>query len=120
MRKSPFLDRIKLLENEVGFVIYDQYPVSPGHSLIIPNRVYADYFDSTDEEIEGLHKLVFDTKKLLDEELKPAGYNIGINAGEASGQTIAHMHIHIIPRFIGDVNDPTGGVRGVIPGKQNY
>jgi len=119
--QSPFLDnRERLFENEIGFVIYDGFPVSKGHCLIIPKRVYPDYFDSTEEELEGLNELIFRTKEYLDKKYKPTGYNIGINSGEDSGQTVFHLHIHLIPRYKGDVEDPRGGVRGVIPLKQKY
>ena len=118
---SPFLDkRNRLFENEIGFVIYDGFPVSEGHCLIIPKRVYSDYFDSTEQELKGLNELVFRTKEYLDKKYKPTGYNIGINSGEDSGQTVFHLHIHLIPRYKGDVEDPKGGVRGVIPLKQKY
>jgi diadenosine tetraphosphate (Ap4A) HIT family hydrolase len=119
--KSPFLDnRERLIENEVGFVIYDGFPVSEGHCLIVPYRVYPNYFDSTSEEITGLQDLVMKTKKLIDEKFEPDGYNVGINCGEESGQTVPHVHIHLIPRYEGDVENPRGGVRGVIPSKQKY
>ena len=119
--KSPFLDeREKLFENSVGFVIFDSFPVNKGHCLIVPHRIYSDYFDSTSEEIEGFNELIFITKKYLDNEFHPNGFNIGINCGESAGQTVMHMHIHLIPRYQGDVEDPTGGVRGVIPLKQKY
>jgi diadenosine tetraphosphate (Ap4A) HIT family hydrolase len=118
---SPFLQKKeRLLENEVGFVIYDGFPVNEGHCLIVPHRVYSNYFDSTPEEIKGLQELVFKAKKMLDEKLSPDGYNVGINCGEFGGQTIPHVHIHLIPRFKGDVESPRGGVRGVIPSKQSY
>jgi len=119
--KSPFLEnRERLFENEVGFVIYDSFPVSEGHSLIIPHRIYPDFFDSTEEEIVGLTELLFITKNHLQETFKPTGFNVGINCGEDGGQTVFHVHIHIIPRYHGDVEDPRGGVRGVIPSKQTY
>ena len=119
--KSPFLEKKeRLLENEVGFVIYDGYPVSKGHCLIVPHRVYSDYFESTNEEVIGLQKLVLETKKLLDEKFQPDGFNVGINSGETGGQTVPHVHIHLIPRYVNDVKDPRGGVRGVIPSKQKY
>ncbi|MBL12322.1 MAG: diadenosine tetraphosphate hydrolase [Rhodospirillaceae bacterium] len=119
--QSPFLgNRERLLENDIGFVIYDVFPVSEGHSLIIPHRVYSNYFDSTPNEIEGLHRLVIETKELLNEKFKPDGFNVGINCGEVSGQTIPHVHIHLIPRYKGDVENPRGGVRGVIPSKRDY
>ena len=121
MKKTPFLDnREKLIVNSVGFVIYDNFPVSEGHCLIIPHRVYSDYFDSTLEEMSALNQLVCETKQFLDDKYHPDGYNVGINCGSAAGQTIAHMHIHLIPRYKNDVEDPRGGVRGVIAEKQKY
>ena len=118
--ESPFLSKPRLLESEIGFVIYDGFPVSEGHCLIVPHRVYANYFDSTEEEIVGLQALVVEAQKLLREKLSPDGFNVGINCGEAAGQTVPHMHIHVIPRYKGDMDDPRGGVRGVIPSKQKY
>ena len=119
--KSPFLEkRERLLENDVGFVIYDGFPVSKGHCLIVPHRVYSDYFESTSEEVIGLQKLVLETKKLLDKKFQPDGFNVGINSGETGGQTVPHVHIHLIPRYKGDMENPRGGVRGVIPSKQKY
>ena len=118
--RSPFLDKEKIIETNIGFVIYDGFPVSQGHCLVVPHRVYSDYFDSTQEEIIGLQKLVTETKKYLDKKYKPDGYNIGVNCGDVGGQTVPHVHIHLIPRYRGDVIDPRGGVRGVIPSKQKY
>ena len=122
MSESPFLDnRERIFENSVGFVIFDKYSiVSKGHCLIIPNRVYSDYFDSSEEEIIGLNNLLFKTKKYLDEKFNPSGFNVGIKCGKVSGQTVDHLHIHIIPRYPKDVDDPTGGIRCVIPNKQKY
>ena len=117
---SPFIEKPRLLETEVGFLIYDGFPVSDGHCLVVPHRVYADYFDSTEEEIVGLQALVVAAQKLLDEKYSPDGFNVGINCGEAAGQTVPHMHIHVIPRYKDDMEDPRGGVRGVIPLKQKY
>jgi|TARA_X000000368_G_C22638850_1_gene540086 diadenosine tetraphosphate (Ap4A) HIT family hydrolase len=118
---SPFFDdREHIFENSVGFVILDRYPVSEGHCLIVSKRVYSNYFDSSEEEIIGLNELLFQTKTFLDKKFKPSGYNVGINCGEVSGQTVDHLHIHIIPRYPNDVDDPTGGVRGVIPHRQKY
>ncbi len=119
--KSPFLDsREKLFENNEGFVIYDKYPVNEGHCLIVPRRVYPDYFESTHEEIIGLNDLLFKTRNFLLEKYNPTGFNVGVNCGRDSGQTVDHLHIHLIPRYKNDMEDPTGGVRGVIPGKQKY
>ena len=107
-------------ENELAYASYDTYPVTEHHCLIIPKRVYPDYFDSTLEELKGLNELIFKTKEFLDNKYQPTGYNIGVNSGEDSGQTVFHLHIHLIPRYKGDVDDPRGGVRGVIPSKQKY
>jgi len=111
--------RIKL-ENETAYAIFDLFPVSKGHMLIMPKKHIPDYFESEPSDREGLWKLVEECKKFLDEQFKPDGYNIGINCGEAAGQTVMHMHIHLIPRYIGDVENPRGGVRGVIPDKRIY
>ena len=119
--RSPFLDnRKRIFENSIGFVIFDNFPVSEGHSLIIPKRVYPNYFDSTEEEVRGLNELIFQTKDYLDKKFEPQGYNIGINCGRESGQTIDHVHIHLIPRRKNDVKNPQGGVRAVISAKQHY
>jgi len=119
--QSPFLEkRERLIENDIGFVIFDGFPVSKGHCLIVPHRVYSNYFDSTPEEIIGLQTLVVETKTLIDKRFNPDGYNVGINCGEMGGQTVPHVHIHLIPRYGGDVVDPRGGVRGVIPSRRDY
>ena len=88
--------------------------------MILPHRVYSDYFESTKDEVVGLQKLIIETKKLLDKKFQPNGYNVGINCGEVAGQTVPHVHIHLIPRYKGDMDNPRGGVRGVIPSKQKY
>lgn len=100
-----------IIENQLAFAIYDQYPVNKGHVLIVPKRHYVSYFDATRDELAAFNELILKVKILLDEELKPNGYNVGINIGEAAGQTIFHLHIHIIPRYSGDVDNPRGGVR---------
>ena len=118
---SPFLDgRKKILENEAGFVVEDIYAVSKGHMLIVPHREYEDYFQSTKEEFAGLNELLIEAKNFVQEKFSPDGFNVGINCGETAGQTVMHLHIHLIPRYKNDVDDPRGGVRGVIPSKQKY
>jgi diadenosine tetraphosphate (Ap4A) HIT family hydrolase len=109
-----------VLETELSYAIYDNFPVSEGHLLIIPKRHESDYFQLTSNEKTDLWHLTDLAKEMLDKEFKPDGYNIGININPAAGQTICHVHIHIIPRYKGDVSDPAGGVRGVIPAKQKY
>ena len=109
-----------VLENDFGYAMYDGFPVNPGHLLIIPKRHFSNFFESTDTERTALFSLVDDAKKILDQKFQPEGYNVGINIGEAAGQSVMHLHIHLIPRYIGDVEKPKGGVRGVIPSKQSY
>ena len=109
-----------ILENELAYAIYDKYPVGKGHMLFIPKRHVKDFFDITKEEREAIFDLIDEGKKLLDEKYSPDSYNVGINCGEHAGQTIMHVHVHLIPRYIGDIKDPTGGVRGVIPYKMKY
>jgi len=109
-----------VLETDLCYARYDKFPASPGHLLIIPFRHVASFFDATEAEQTALLALVREAKALLDEELHPDGYNIGVNVGTAAGQTVMHLHIHVIPRYAGDVEDPRGGVRGAIPGKRVY
>ena len=118
--ESPFLNKEKIIENENAFAIYDGFPVSKGHVLVIPKRVVAEIFDLNDEEYSSCFNLVKDVKKILEEKFNPDGFNIGINNGEKAGQTIFHAHIHVIPRYSGDVENPRGGIRHVIPGKGDY
>lgn len=112
-------DRI-LFENLEGKVIRDGFPVSPGHTLIISRRHIGSFFDLSEAERDSLLSLLDEAKRRLDKELKPDGYNVGINDGSAAGQTIAHLHIHLIARFHGDREDPRGGVRWIIPEKADY
>lgn len=105
---------------ELAIALWDGYPVSPGHALIIPRRHIATWFETTESEQSALLALVNKAKEVIDQRHRPDGYNIGINCGAAAGQTVFHLHIHLIPRFTGDVDDPRGGVRHVIPAKANY
>ncbi|MDW7645937.1 MAG: HIT family protein [Desulfuromonadales bacterium] len=109
-----------LLANEQAVAIGDGYPVSPGHSLIIPKRHIASIFEATAVEQAALWELVVKTRELLQVERQPDGFNIGINDGEAAGPTVMHLHIHLIPRYAGDITDPRGGVRWVRPEKAPY
>ncbi len=103
-----------------GLVFRDAYPVSPGHTLVIPRRHVTSFFDLTAAERESLFVLLDSAKRRLDEEMKPSAYNIGINDGPAAGQTVPHAHIHLIPRYAGDVTDPRGGVRWIFPKRADY
>ncbi len=121
---SPFLERASsewIASNDLAFAIADGFPVSPGHTLVVTKRVVATWFDASRYEQMAVVDLIAAVKEVLDQrDPRPDGYNIGWNAGTASGQTVAHLHVHVIPRYAGDVEDPTGGIRGVIPGKGNY
>ena len=108
-------------ENDLGYVSYDSFPVTNMHCLIIPKRHVKDYFDLTNDEIIACNKLTKDIKNEIEfKDPTVKGFNIGTNAGKVSGQSILHCHIHLIPRRVGDVENPQGGVRSVIPSKQHY
>jgi diadenosine tetraphosphate (Ap4A) HIT family hydrolase len=106
--------------NELAYCERDSYPVSPGHSLIIPFRHCASFFDLTSEEVTACMELLAHERVVLDDEFKPDGYNVGVNVGAAAGQSIFHVHSHLIPRYTGDSSRPQGGVRQVIPEKADY
>ena len=112
--------RAPILQNELAFVIYDKYPVNPGHALILPKRHIASFFEANPDEVTAMLALLNEMRQRTDASLAPDGYNIGVNIGEAAGQTVKHVHVHLIPRFHGDMENPRGGVRGVIPAKQSY
>lgn len=101
-------------------MIRDGYPVSPGHTLILPRRHIGSFFEIDPVEREALLILLDEAKRRLEKEFHPDGFNIGINDGAAAGQTVPHLHIHLIPRYAGDQPDPRGGVRWVIPEKAKY
>jgi diadenosine tetraphosphate (Ap4A) HIT family hydrolase len=106
--------------NDNALIIRDGYPISEGHTLIIPKRHVGSFFQITERERSSLLKLLDYAKSVLDAEFKPDGYNIGINDGAVAGQTVSHLHIHLIPRYVGDMSDPRGGVRWIIPDKADY
>jgi len=107
-------------KNELAYATRDSYPVSPGHSLVMPFRHCASFFDLTPEEVVACMELVMQEQKVLDKEFSPDGYNVGVNVNPAAGQSIFHVHIHLIPRYTGDSVRPQGGVRQVIPQKAAY
>ena len=112
-------DRI-IYKNEYFFILKDIYPVSEGHMLIISNELRKDYFELSAKEKDNLSEVILKAKSLIELEHTPDGYNIGMNCGISAGQTVFHFHCHVIPRYTGDIEDPTGGVRGVIPSKMKY
>ena len=120
----PFCDRIAagamIAGNESAAALLDGYPLNPGHCLVVPRRHVADFFELSPSEQADIWSLVSELKVRLDAERAPAGYNVGINVGAVAGQTVWHAHVHLIPRHVGDVEDPRGGVRWVIAAKAPY
>ena len=107
-------------DNALAYATRDTYPVSPGHTLIIPRRHCADFFELTPDELAACMELVVAEQRALAAELKPDGYNVGVNVGSAGGQSIRHVHIHLIPRYAGDHPRPQGGVRQILPSRADY
>lgn len=122
--KCPFCnldsDRNVLCKSQYAYAIYDKYPVSKGHVLVIPVRHCPDFFDLNEDEQADCLFILNTVKKIIENTFSPDGYNVGININEHAGQTIPHAHIHLIPRYKGDVESPRGGIRGVIPDKRDY
>jgi diadenosine tetraphosphate (Ap4A) HIT family hydrolase len=112
-------DRI-IFQNEFAMMIEDAYPISRGHCLIIPKRHVGSWFSTNVEEQSSILQLLSEAKNRQDKEYQPASYNIGINDGQAAGQTVPHLHVHLIPRYQEDKVDPRGGVRWIIPEKAKY
>ncbi len=106
--------------NHLAFAIWDAFPVTPGHVLIVTKRVVVGWFEATEEERSAILDLLDPARAAIERRHSPDGYNVGWNAGSAAGQTVDHLHVHVIPRYTGDVADPRGGVRHVIPDRANY
>lgn len=113
-------EREIIASTSLSIAFFDGYPVSQGHVLIIPRRHVASFFDLAENEQLDMLMLAKRVKGIIDEIYHPDGYNIGVNVGEAAGQSVFHVHMHVIPRYKGDVPNPRGGVRAVIPAKQSY
>ncbi|MCU0662779.1 MAG: HIT family protein [Myxococcota bacterium] len=116
---SPSEDRI-VASTSLSLALRDLFPVNPGHTLIVPRRHVETWFEATVEEQQDMMALATRVKAELDLSHKPDGYNLGLNIGVSAGQTVMHVHLHVIPRYVDDVDDPTGGVRFVIPARGNY
>ena len=112
-------DRL-LLANELAVAIYDSHPVTPGHALLIPRRHIGSFFEATAAERDALMELLAAMRERLLASHRPDGFNIGINDGVAAGQTVMHLHIHLMPRYLADSADPRGGVRWIIPDRAPY
>ncbi|MDK2974919.1 MAG: hypothetical protein PWP08_1290 [Methanofollis sp.] len=109
-----------VVENALAYARPDACPVTPGHTLIVPFRHFSSFFDATEEERAAMSDLIGRCREILTERYRPDGWNIGVNVGAAAGQTVPHLHCHLIPRYEGDIPDPRGGVRGVIPERRIY
>lgn len=123
MTDCPFCQpnsEIIFYEDELVLGLWDQFPISPGHALLIPKRHVETWFEASPEEQQALTQALAHAKAIIEMQHQPDGYNIGINSGKAAGQTISHLHVHLIPRYEGDVPEPRGGIRHVISTKANY
>ena len=100
-----------IAENKYAFAIMDKFPVNEGHTLVIPKRHFQSFFEASEEEIKAIYSLLHEVKEMMDIQYEPQGYNIGINDGYHAGQTVMHLHVHVIPRYRGDVENPRGGIR---------
>ena len=109
-----------IASSDIGFVVWDRFPVNPGHALVVPHQPVTRWWDLTPEEQAGMMELLSATRAFIDDLHRPDGFNIGFNDGVAAGQTVDQLHLHVIPRYVGDVDDPRGGVRHVIPSRGNY
>lgn len=118
VQKEP--DTQVFLESENFIARFDDFPISNGHCEIIPKKHTVSFFDLTEKEATEMIELIKRAKKILDQKFTPDAYNIGVNDGEAAGRTVPHFHLHIIPRYKGDVENPRGGVRNIIPRKADY
>jgi len=116
---EPDGDRV-WLDDEIGMVMWDAFPVTEGHTLVVPRQHVASIYELPADAQAALWQLVAQARQRLQDDLQPDGFNIGLNDGEAAGQTIPHAHIHVIPRRDGDVADPRGGVRWIFPEKARY
>jgi len=109
-----------ILENDLFYSRWDNFPVSNGHAEVVSKKHTVSFFELTNAEVLQMYDLILKTQKIISVKFNPDGYNIGLNEGPAAGRTIHHLHLHIIPRYTGDVQNPRGGIRNVIPGKGDY
>ncbi len=110
----------KIIESENFYSRYDDFPVSPGHVEVVAKKHTKSFFNLGADQINELYKMICETKEIVSQKFKPNGFNLGINEGIVAGQTIPHLHIHLIPRYRGDVKNPVGGIRNIFPDKANY
>jgi diadenosine tetraphosphate (Ap4A) HIT family hydrolase len=124
MASCPFCEKIVRrdfwFESELAVAFPDAFPLTPGHTLIVPRRHETDFFKLTEQEEQAIWRIMRVARKELEARFAPHGYNLGVNVGAPAGQTVDHVHIHLIPRYIGDVDEPRGGIRWIIPAKAPY
>lgn len=124
MTSCVFCDRVAsgdvMVASKLAAAFPDGFPLTPGHTLVVPRRHEADYFALTRDEQTAVWELVNAMRDRLAGEHRPGGFNLGVNVGAAGGQTVGHVHIHLIPRYAGDVDDPRGGIRWLIPARARY
>jgi diadenosine tetraphosphate (Ap4A) HIT family hydrolase len=109
-----------IFENNLVKAFWDAYPVSSGHALVVPKRHFPSLFEIANDEADAIFNAIHETRSIIEKKYSPHGYNIGINEGEAAGQTIMHLHVHVIPRYKSDSEDPRGGIRWIFPDKARY
>lgn len=118
---SPFHDPARwVAENDHAFAIPDGFPLAEGHTLVVPKRAMSRTSQLTEAELLGCFKLIEEIKLRLAQQRGAEGFNVGVNENEAGGQTVKQLHFHVIPRVIGDIDDPVGGIRNIFPGRGNY
>ena len=119
-----FCDRIRagevLAQDATAVAFADAFPLTRGHTLIVPRRHEPDFLALSGDEHAAIWRLVAQVRAIVDRQHRPQGYNLGVNVGEAAGQTVGHAHLHVIPRYVGDVDEPRGGIRWIIPDKAKY
>ncbi len=109
-----------ILESNTFFCLYDNFPVTKGHCLIVPKKHIESFFDLNDDQLKNFYQIIKQVKEIIQKQFHPDAFNVGINDGKAAGRTINHLHIHLIPRYENDVENPRGGIRNIIPGKGDY
>jgi len=117
--KDNALEHRIFAENNLFYARWDNFPISPGHAEIVPRRHIVSLFDLSSKELTAFYELLSVAKRIIQGQYKPSAFNIGVNDGETAGQTIMHLHVHLIPRYTGDVPNPRGGVRNILPNVKN-
>ena len=118
-KDNPEVNTI-IAQNEFAYARWDNFPASPGHAEVVPIRHVESFFDLTSAELNAIYDLAKVAKQIIDDKYQPDAFNVGVNDGEAAGRTVHHVYVHLLPRYAGDVPNPRGGIRHIIPGKGSY